>query len=657
MKLLDSATDVATALDGRYDPFLVAVSLFVAVLVSHSAISMTRDIATRRRDGRRFLLRASFCSATLGSSIWALHFVGMIAFALPLSVEYAAPHTLLSVLPAILTGMVAVYAITGPQRTLPQFAPFAVLVTLGIAAMHSTGMAAMVIDAEMRYSLDVLIAAVLIGSLAATLALRASSIAAGERVFADPYWQRLAAALAFSVGVAGIHYLVMGGTYFFANPGAALRETVEQPADTILDIVLIALMLAGIASFTMGIGRRMEIANALRHEMQEREKVEAELRMREAQLRAVFDNTPVFLNLKDRDGRFVLVNRKYEEWLDKPESEIVGCRFGELTGQPPRAGHVAEMERKVMETGRPVEWEDTLSGPDGRTCERIVFKFPVKGRDGGIMGVGTAAIDISARKQAEDGMREAVERAELANRVKSEFLAHMSHELRTPLNSIIGFSEALLGQFVTPVRDPKVVEYLENIHGSGSHLLAIVSDLLDLSKIEAGAMEIAEDRVSLPDVIRDTVRLIEDRANNAGRKLAIDTVDGLPALRGDTLRVRQILLNLFSNAVKFTDEGGRIDVSAGLSGDGGLFVSVTDNGMGIAADMLPKITDPFVQVAGSVTTRKHEGTGLGLALVKRLVEAHEGTLEIESVIGKGTSVTVRFPAERVLRTGIDHAAE
>ena len=654
---LDNSSDIAGALNGRYDPFLVSVSIFVAILVSHAGMSMAREIkrdsAGIQRQPGQFLL----CSAIMGCSVWAMHFIGMLAFEIPINVQYSAPMTLLSVLPAALTGVLATFAVTRDKLPANRLVPLAILLTIGIVAMHMTGMAAMTVEARMLFDPAFLLAALVAGSLFSAFALYAGFIATGAgRVYAHPYWQRLAAAAAFAFNVSAIHYLAMAGTYYFADAGWV--SLVEHPhaEDTVLQIGLIGVLLVGLFSFTTGIGLRMETASALQREVAEREKVEVALRIREAQIRAIFDNTPIYLNLKDLEGRYLLVNKPYEDWLGCPASEIIGKKASDFIADAEELKTILAAERRVIETGEVDEQEVSVARPGGRVHDRIIIRFPVKAADGLLTGIGTSAIDITERKQAERSLQSAKEKADYANRAKSEFLTHMSHELRTPLNSIIGFSETLLGQFVATIEDPKVLEYIENIHGSGTHLLAIISDLLDLSKIEAGALEVAEDDIVLADVVTATLRLIEERTRKADQHVTVEIQDDLPVLRGDELRVKQILLNLLGNAAKFTPEGGRISVRAGMDGDGGMFITVEDNGIGIAAEFLPRITEPFVQAGKDVTNRNHEGTGLGLALVKSLAETHGGSLEISSTAGEGTTVTVRFPADRVIYETAPRAA-
>jgi signal transduction histidine kinase len=237
--------------------------------------------------------------------------------------------------------------------------------------------------------------------------------------------------------------------------------------------------------------------------------------------------------------------------------------------------------------------------------------------------------------------------AEMANRAKSEFLANMSHELRTPLNAIIGFSEAMQSEFLGPLGNDRYQEYVEDIRSSGNHLLQIINDLLDLSKIEAGKLELDEQRVEINDLVESSIKIIRERAESAGIKTKVCLDSPAPCLWADERSCKQVLFNLLSNAVKFTQAGGTITISTELLADGRCAIRVRDTGIGIPTDDLEKILEPFTQVEASLV-RNHEGTGLGLPLTKAIVELHHGEMIIESEINVGTTASVYFPPERVV---------
>lgn len=255
--------------------------------------------------------------------------------------------------------------------------------------------------------------------------------------------------------------------------------------------------------------------------------------------------------------------------------------------------------------------------------------------------------DISERKRSQSHLQNALEQAEAANRTKSLFLANMSHELRTPLNAIIGFSEVMKDQMFGPVDNERYLDYMGNIHDSSRHLLAVINDILDISRIESGELELDEEWFDVPDVLDwAKERASPGNALAAHAPVWIHASSDLPELFADQRSLRQVVINLLSNAIKFTPAEGRIDISARLDEQSGISIVVEDTGIGIPADQVEKMTQPFTQSDNSLA-RRFEGTGLGLAITKSLVEAHGGKLEIRSVEGKGTRVTVRMPADRV----------
>jgi len=250
---------------------------------------------------------------------------------------------------------------------------------------------------------------------------------------------------------------------------------------------------------------------------------------------------------------------------------------------------------------------------------------------------------------AETELRAALTSAESANRTKSEFLANMSHELRTPLNAIIGFSEVMGTGVFGPLGNEKYRDYVGNIHDSGRHLLDIINDILDVSKIESGSMELLEETMTVSVVVAASIRLVRERALRGGITLKTDLPPHLPLLRGDSRRIKQILLNLLSNAVKFTPSGGTVCVSVERTPDGGLMLRVTDSGIGMKPEDIPLALIPFRQIDSGLA-RRHEGTGLGLPLTRALVELHDGQLNLSSRLGEGTEVRVWFPVHRLRET-------
>jgi PAS domain S-box-containing protein len=255
--------------------------------------------------------------------------------------------------------------------------------------------------------------------------------------------------------------------------------------------------------------------------------------------------------------------------------------------------------------------------------------------------------DISDRREAEKAVRKAKENAEAANRAKSEFLANMSHELRTPLNAIIGFSEVIKDEMYGPLGNTTYREYAGDINDSGQHLLDLINDILDLSKVESGLEELHEDCINVPEVIRSVLQLVRQRAENQGLELKLECPDNLPLLFADKRKLMQILANLLTNAIKFTAKGGTVTLTICCGPDTGYIIQVTDTGIGIAPEDIPKALSQFGQIDGDLN-RKYQGTGLGLPLTTALLKMHGGNLDLQSQVGIGTTATVHFPATRLM---------
>ncbi len=252
----------------------------------------------------------------------------------------------------------------------------------------------------------------------------------------------------------------------------------------------------------------------------------------------------------------------------------------------------------------------------------------------------------SKLEQLSGNLVAALEEAAIANRTKSTFLAAMSHELRTPLNAVIGFSDVLLAELYGPLGTPRYKEYAQDIRDSGTHLLSLINDVLDLSRLDAQQSALDNDEFSIGDVVAETMRMVQPQADRAGVTLSADVPADLPMVRADRRRIRQVLLNLTSNAAKFTHPGGSVHVSA-VYDLHDIVVSVADTGIGIAREDIPKALERFGQV-DSRLARKYQGTGLGLPLAKQLTELHGGTFDLKSAVGVGTTVNFTLPPDRIL---------
>lgn len=255
--------------------------------------------------------------------------------------------------------------------------------------------------------------------------------------------------------------------------------------------------------------------------------------------------------------------------------------------------------------------------------------------------------DITEEKTAQEELFNAKRAAEAANEAKSRFIANMSHELRTPLNAILGFSEFLMNATPFQIKETKRLEYAKDIHKSGEHLLQVIDDILDISRIEIGAIQLNEKQVKIDDFIDRCFRMVRRRAQEAGVEIHKDVAVALPEIWADSRLLTQALLNLVTNALKFTERGGRVDIIARQVGNGGIELTVRDTGIGMDPEGVKRVGKPFVQLETG-PGRKYEGSGLGLAIATKLVQMHGGELMIESVLGRGPTVTISLPSSRVI---------
>ena len=377
----------------------------------------------------------------------------------------------------------------------------------------------------------------------------------------------------------------------------------------------------------------------------ERKRAEEALRESEARLQAILDHSPTKIHIKDADGRYVIINRQSEVLFGVTDDEARG-KTSQQIFPAIKAESFAQHDRSVLETRQAIEHEEGWLREDG-VHTFLTVRFPILDGFGNVEGTGAIGTDITERKRAEKELLAAKEEAEFHNRAKSEFLANMSHELRTPLNAIIGFSEMIGRETFGPVGSPKYLEYVSDINESGTHLLELINNILDLSKIEAGELELHEQGVDVWRVVRSCLTLVKDRAKAGKIEVKCDSASNLPGLYADERKLKQILINLLSNAIKFTPTGGKVTITSWFNLDDGYVFEISDTGIGIAPENVPKAPTPFRQVDNEMS-RRYDGTGLGLPLTTALTELHGGSLDLQSEVGVGTTVTVRFPAERIL---------
>jgi PAS domain S-box-containing protein len=385
-----------------------------------------------------------------------------------------------------------------------------------------------------------------------------------------------------------------------------------------------------------------------------RKKAEAALAESEELFRSAMEDSANGMLVAALDGRCLRANQAMCDLLGYSREDMLTLSFRDVTPPEDVVNSTLTYEKlRRGEIGASHE-ERRYRRKDGRIVWGHVARSLVRDHAGQPSYIVVQITDITARKEYEaqlialtQELQRAKEGAETANRAKSHFLANMSHELRTPLNAIIGFSEALASGMMDAADPLRVRDYAGSIHKSGLHLLEIINDILDLSRIEAGKVELEDSRVDLAEAVGQVGALLAEDIARAQLTLHSELVPGLPAILADRRTLRQILLNLASNAVKFTPAGGSITIGAAADARQGIRLWVADTGIGIAEDDIPKLMAPFAQIA-NVYQRQYHGSGLGLAIVRSLAELQGGSVAIESRPGAGTTVTVRLPAARII---------
>jgi len=380
---------------------------------------------------------------------------------------------------------------------------------------------------------------------------------------------------------------------------------------------------------------------------------EERLQRQSGLLQSTLENMGEGLSVFDAEGRLVAWNAKFVELLDLPTEPTVESNLRDILALQIRRGDFGAVEAGTLDERfsrfyREVPLVRERLTPSGRALQIRRRAMP-----GG--AVVSLYSDVTERKAADTTMAQAWAQAELANRAKSDFLANMSHELRTPLNAIIGFSEILSGEHLGPLKNLRYLEYANDIHSSGEHLLSIINDVLDMSKIEAGKLEINDEEILVQDLLSGSVRMVRERARKQLVELVTRIADSHHMIVADERALKQCLLNLLSNAIKFSEHGGTIVVEASIAADGSSVIAIADDGIGMSDDELRRALQPFGQAQAS-TTRTHGGTGLGLPITQGLIEAHGGVMAVVSAPGRGTRVTITLPPERTRSAAAGHVA-
>ena len=364
-------------------------------------------------------------------------------------------------------------------------------------------------------------------------------------------------------------------------------------------------------------------------------------------LASVFEVSEVGIIVSDENGNIIRLNDSFIRTYGWSRDEIIGESFTTLvTDDEKERTHINH--KKFISVGVRSTGESKILRKDGGIANVLFTSATLKLSQNRKFLV-TTMMDITLRKQMEQSLRFAKDQADSANHAKSTFLANMSHELRTPLNAIIGFSELMKNETFGAVGNEKYKEYLGDIHMSAEHLLDIINEVLDMSKIEAGRIELVEDDFDVHDMIISVSRMLSSRTFSSNINIVRDIGDGILVVNADYRLIRQVVINLMSNAIKFSTQGSQIRVATNILDDGSLEISIEDDGMGISEEKISVALEPFGQVNDTPDKRivGQQGTGLGLPLAKAMVELHGGVFKLESNLGVGTVVKFTIPATRV----------
>jgi len=605
---------------GHHNTWLVLLSVGIAIIASTLALQTSTLVRLARRPFTRqiALLSGAF---VLGVGIWAMHFIGMLSFSLPVAVNYSPALTLASVLPAFMASALALQILSAMRPSPVTIALGGLFVGAGIGAMHYTGMFAMELDGGMRFHAGWFLASIVVAVILAMIAL---SVHYGTQKLLklSPSVSLGLSGICMGLAISGMHYTGMAGVRFLLD-SSVQGDHVETETWLALSIGLAVIGIGIVVITTNGIMRYRDLVN--------------QAQSSENRLRAIVDTAVDAIITIDEQGKVLSFNRAAEILFGWAEEEIRGQNVKLLMPEEFSDNHDHYLDRyrktqqgKLMDNRREV----TALRRDGTV-------FPVRAGvsktkvDGATVYVGILT-DITNRVEMEKNLKSAKVRAEQAATARSAFLANMSHEIRTPMNSIIGFSELLLDTEL----DSNQYRHTRIIHRSARSLLRLLNDILDTAKLDRNAIELEQRPFSLQQLVKETCEEIRLLADRKSIYLSVAYESPQQWFLGDAFRIKQIMTNLLSNAVKFTEEGG-VAVTV-TEHKPGVRIAIQDTGIGIPKDRLETIFQPFSQSDVSMS-RRFGGTGLGTTIAQKLTELMSGTIQVESEEGQGSTFSIALP--------------
>jgi two-component system sensor histidine kinase/response regulator len=606
-----------------YDLPLVILSVLIAVLASYAALDLAGRVTSARGRARSVWLSGG--ATAMGIGIWSMHYVGMLAFRLPIPVQYDWPTVFISLLAAVFASAIALFVVSRKKMGPIQAIIGSVFMGSAIAGMHYIGMAAMRLPAMCHYSRGIVMISVVLAIVISFVALWLTFHFRGETRSGG--WQKTLSAVVMGAAVPVMHYTGMAAASF--TPSMSTKGDVSHALSIssvgTTSIIVVTFMVLGLTVLTSVFDRRFS-AQALELESSER-------RYQQIVVATALD---AFVGM-DSKGLVVDWNQQAEATFGWPRDEAMGQVLAQMiVPERYRIAHEKGLRHFLVSGEGPVlskRIEITALHRDGH-------EFPVELmisvlQSGGALLFAAFVRDITERKHSEQALRAAKEAAEAASEAKSTFLATMSHEIRTPMNGILGMTELVLDTDLTVEQR----EHLGLVRLSAESLLSVINDILDFSKIEAGKLNLESIPFDLRESIGETMKSLSFRAHQKGLELIYDVQPDVPEpLLGDASRIRQILVNLVGNAIKFTEQGEvfvNVEEESHETGVTCLHFVVKDTGVGILAEKQTKIFEAFSQADGSMA-RKYGGTGLGLTICTRLVTMMGGAIWVESEPGQGS---------------------